>query len=454
MDDREIAAIICEGSQSAIYACDSSTYELVYLNRTARALFCPEGEYRGRPCYRVLHGRTDPCPFCTMGHLSTQCESSYVRYDERFRRHFFCRDKLVEVEGRTLHVQIADDSTLEVEQRRTLEANLAAERTLVRCARTLSSDARGGGTGIDELLAIIGEYYAADRAYLLESSLNGVTMSNTFEWCAGGVEPQIDFLQDVPLADFDRWTESFDKIGLVRIVDMERTVDHGSVEYEILAAQGIESLLVMPLYEGGGAIRGMLGIDNPRRNMEETGLLRSLTYFVQNDLEKRQLLDQLSELSHVDGLTGVGNRTSYIERLVSLAEQKPESFGVVFVDINDLKLENDTRGHSFGDAMIRHAGRLMSDLFPDDVYRIGGDEFVAFCVDATKEEFDRRVWELVDRTQSDGTVTLSVGSSWSQNGESPGDLVVRADREMYEQKRRYHRASTLRASDSGQRGRL
>lgn len=452
MDDRDIAALICEESQSAIYACDSRSHELVYLNRTALALYRPEGDYHGQLCYRVLHGRSEPCPFCTMQKLSSEGELSYGRYDERLDRHFLCRDKLVEVGDRLVRLQIANDSTLEVEERRGLEARLAVEETLVRCAKTLSSDANGE-RGLDDLLRIIGEFYDADRAYLLESSLNATMVSNTVEWCAEGVEPQIDFLQNVPLSEFERWTELFDEVGMVRIVDLEHTVDRDSVEYATLAPQGITDLLVVPLYEGGGVISGMLGIDNPHRNTEETGLLRSLTYFVQNDLEKRQMLDRLGELSHTDGLTGVGNRNSYIERLVGLAEQRPKTFGVVFADINDLKLENDTRGHSFGDAMIRRAGQLVRDLFPGDTYRIGGDEFVAFCVDATQEEFEERVRKLAEMTDADGALTISVGSSWSEDQEAPGDLVIRADRLMYEQKRWYHHASRGRGpgADVGDR---
>lgn len=443
MDDRDIAALICEESQSAIYACDRESYELAYLNRTALALYRPEGDYHGRLCYRVLHDRSEPCPFCTMRKLSSEGELSYGRYDERLDRHFLCRDKLVDIGDRLMRLQIANDSTLEVEERRSLEARLAVEKTLVQCAKTLSSDA-SGVDGLSDLLRIIGEFYDADRAYLLESSLSATMISNTLEWCAEGVEPQIDFVQNVPLSEFQRWTELFDEVGIVRIVDLEHTVDHDSVEYATLAPQGITDLLVVPLYEGVGVMSGMLGIDNPHRNIDETGLLRSLTYFVQNDLEKRQLLDRLGELSHTDGLTGVGNRNSYIERLVSLADRRPPTFGVVFADINDLKLENDTRGHSFGDAMIRRAGQLVRDLFPGDTYRIGGDEFVAFCVDATKEEFDERVRKLCELADSDGTLTISVGSSWSEEQEAPGDLVIRADQLMYEQKRWYHHASRRR----------
>lgn len=440
MDDRDIAALFCEESQSAIYACDPDSYELVYLNRTSVALYRPEGDYHGQLCFRALHDRSEPCPFCTMQKLSSEGELSYGRYDERLDRHFLCRDKLVDIGDGLVRLQIANDSTLEVEERRSLEARLAVEKTLVQCAQMLSSDA-SGGDGLNDLLRIIGEFYDADRAYLLESSLNATLVSNTVEWCADGVEPQIDFVQNVPLSEFQRWTDLFDEVGMVRIVDLEHTVDHDSMEYEVLAPQGITDLLVAPLYEGGGIMSGMLGIDNPHRNIDEAGLLRSLTYFVQNDLEKRRLLSRLGELSHTDGLTGVGNRNSYIERLVSLVDQRPQTFGVVFADINDLKLENDTRGHSFGDAMIRRAGQLVRDLFPRDAYRIGGDEFVAFCVDATKEEFDERVRRLSELAESDGSLTISVGSSWSDDQEAPGDLVIRADRLMYEQKRWYHRTA-------------
>ncbi|MBX9033317.1 GGDEF domain-containing protein [Gordonibacter massiliensis (ex Traore et al. 2017)] len=436
MDRTNIAGIVTEASDNIIYVCTIDTNELLYLNEAGRTVLgVSEREYLGKKCYAVLQGRDKPCPSCTNRRLLREGRCRFETYNERIGRYYTCQDKLIEVEGETLRLEVASDSTEEMEQRSNLQARLDVERTLVRCARTLSGDTEGG-TGVDELLCVLGEFYDADRAYLFEST-TGNNVSNTYEWCAAGVSPEIDNLQEISLDDFGSWMESFDAVGMVHIIDAERTLDHDSQEYKTLAPQGIDSLIAVPVHDAAGEMIAFLGVDNPRRNTEEFMLLRSLTYFIQNELEKRKLLDRLGELSRVDSLTGVGNRNRYLEVLDEFDERPPASFGVVFVDINDLKLANDTQGHSYGDLMIRRMSGLVCDLFPDDVYRIGGDEFVVLAANLERDEFEARTASLRERAANDDVASASIGAVWSDAGEAASILVNRADKLMYAEKRRY-----------------
>lgn len=79
-----------------------------------------------------------------------------------------------------------------------------------------------------------------------------------------------------------------------------------------------------------------------------------------------------------DGLTDLPNRRFFIEKLDrAVARQAADHRTmVVFVDLDDFKVINDTMGHPVGDALLRHAGQRIQDLFPDHmVARFGGDEF-------------------------------------------------------------------------------
>lgn len=91
-----------------------------------------------------------------------------------------------------------------------------------------------------------------------------------------------------------------------------------------------------------------------------------------------------SRLAYHDGLTGIGNRTAFEEKLASLEEEKNDntaagkSIGIVMFDVNDLKYVNDNLGHPTGDEMIRKAAEIISAAFEADggeCFRIGGDEF-------------------------------------------------------------------------------
>ncbi|MEE1303676.1 MAG: GGDEF domain-containing protein [Agathobacter sp.] len=87
--------------------------------------------------------------------------------------------------------------------------------------------------------------------------------------------------------------------------------------------------------------------------------------------------DIVKELAYSDGLTSMGNRTSFLEKLSFYASSDVASIGIVFLDVNDLKLTNDTRGHEIGDKLLLEATSIIQNSFGKygDCYRIGGDEF-------------------------------------------------------------------------------
>lgn len=91
--------------------------------------------------------------------------------------------------------------------------------------------------------------------------------------------------------------------------------------------------------------------------------------------------EMISELAYKDGLTGVGNRTLFKEKIAELEENKNYANEVVFVmfDVNDLKYINDKMGHQTGDQLIVMGAEIIKNSFEGlggSCYRIGGDEFI------------------------------------------------------------------------------
>ena len=201
-----------------------------------------------------------------------------------------------------------------------------------------------------------------------------------------GIEPQIEYLQKVPLSVIGRWMEQFERQGEFFITSLSGEVEKSSVEYEILETQSIESLLAAPL-RVDGQITGFLGVDNPKLNTDTLVLLQSVATFVIDDIQKRKNVVKLYELSYEDRLTGVGNRHAYMEYLRTLEGCK-HSLGIVFADINGLKIANDTYGHEYGDKMIKSAARILKSMRWEKIFRIGGDEFVVFCVGVSEKAFE------------------------------------------------------------------
>lgn len=92
-------------------------------------------------------------------------------------------------------------------------------------------------------------------------------------------------------------------------------------------------------------------------------------------------IERLNHLARTDAATGIGNKTSYLEMVSDIKNNKHTRYAVVSMDLNFLKITNDTYGHETGDILIREAATYISRIFSNSqVFRTGGDEFVAILI--------------------------------------------------------------------------
>ena len=149
-------------------------------------------------------------------------------------------------------------------------------------------------------------------------------------------------------------------------------------------------------------------------------------------------MQRLEHLSYTDALTGLGNRNKYIQFLHKMEEGHPKSVGIVFLDINGLKEANDKYGHDYGDQLIVKTADILNTVFNDNVFRIGGDEFIAFGLDIAREAFDRDIGRLHRLFDDEESCNVSFGSTWKSDDFDVGDLISYADRLMYINKQSYY----------------
>ena len=122
------------------------------------------------------------------------------------------------------------------------------------------------------ILKSVGKYTAADRAYIFEwSSEKKESFKNTFEWCASGIKPQIQNLQEVPVCLMQNWVETFIQKKNIIIYDLEEIAEETPQEYEILKPQNIHSLIAVPIYTNHKFI-GFIGLDNPDLNQDRMSM--------------------------------------------------------------------------------------------------------------------------------------------------------------------------------------
>ena len=159
---------------------------------------------------------------------------------------------------------------------------------------------------------------------------------------------------------------------------------------------------------------------------------------------------ELAQLALHDPLTGLGNRAAFEADLSAAVEatiKGGQAFAVLYCDVDRFKAINDEYGHGAGDAvLVEIAARMKVVLRQNDqAYRPGGDEFAILLNPAGQGEPARRVCERLSAamtapvTLADGQsvcVTLSVGvATYPDDGLAPADLLRRADRAMYREKR-------------------
>ncbi len=161
--------------------------------------------------------------------------------------------------------------------------------------------------------------------------------------------------------------------------------------------------------------------------------------------------DSIRELSHVDALTHVKNRTAYETRLEEIrkkAERKGNlDFGIILFDVNNLKKINDELGHYAGDEYIKNACKLICIAFKNSpVYRIGGDEFVVLLEGKAFDLRDEQMQSFIDEMSSvmnnenispEERVSIAYGMSIFKGApETIDDCIKRADETMYETKKK------------------
>jgi PAS domain S-box-containing protein len=110
-------------------------------------------------------------------------------------------------------------------------------------------------------ISAIGHFSKVDRTYLFQVSENGSMMGNTHEWCAEGIEPQIENLKDMPVSVFPWWMEKMQQHEIILFQHIDEMPVEAANEKEILKSQNIISILVVPVHYAGELI-GFIGFDS------------------------------------------------------------------------------------------------------------------------------------------------------------------------------------------------
>ncbi|MCR5098841.1 MAG: sensor domain-containing diguanylate cyclase [Lachnospiraceae bacterium] len=298
--------------------------------------------------------------------------------------------------------------------------------------------------GIRSMLEYIGTELRGERAFVFELRPGG-SLHGIYEWVDEGLPPLATEI-DLPYKGLvENYVEDFKKDHKFVIEDPEDYRESDPVLYETLQRYEVHRMVIGPL-EANGKLIGLLGVDElPRDHIEESAeIIRTMAYFMTQLILQRDAQDKLSYFSYNDALTGVKNRHAFRE-FVEKKMDLSASFGLVMCDINGLKLVNDTMGHDTGDKLIKNTSKCLTDVFGlANVYRMGGDEFVALGFE-TDETYFRNDVERVKRLLSEHECSTSIGSVYCVNGTTDiARVESQADMLMYRQKQEYYKTHDRR----------
>ena len=198
--------------------------------------------------------------------------------------------EVISSQGQQYFLSVMTDITARKYAEKELVRLSGIQRALMRLATEfVNVPLERQDAAIDQSLATMGQLIHADRAYLFAYDFDAGIMSNTHEWCGEGITPEIDNLQAVPNAMIPDWVATHWRGECIHIPSVA-ALPSDSYLWQVLAPQGIRSLITLPLMQGTDCL-GFVGFDAvaEERNWreEEVALLHVLAELYAHFEERR-----------------------------------------------------------------------------------------------------------------------------------------------------------------------
>jgi diguanylate cyclase (GGDEF)-like protein len=222
-------------------------------------------------------------------------------------------------------------------------------------------------------------------------------------------------------------------------------------ESDLQANAGMRSAVIV-LIKGKGEPYGVLGVGSRtvrEFTRQDVSFMQAIANILANAIERRRTEQQTQHEALHDPLTDLPNRNLFLDRLahaLSAAARRGTSIAVLFLDLDQFKLVNDSLGHAAGDELLAAvAPRIEQALRPGDtVARFGGDEFAVLAEDIGNERGATRIAERVAETLTrpfilrgrEHFVSASIGIAIGEGSEAPEALIRDADSALYRAKER------------------
>jgi len=340
-----------------------------------------------------------------------------------------------------------------VEQK--LRQALVSEDRLTRLARTfLHMPAGSFDDGVDLALAEMGSLEGVDRVSVWRITDDGEFQHKTHEWLAPDIPSTMGGAPWLPITGF-AFQDALTSLREVNVPRVDQLPETWDMERQFWTARGVQSCLAVPMIERGHYV-GFLSFDALREPREFDSLhvmtLRTAAGILAEAFAHQDAETRLAFQARHDGLTGLGNRWSFLDDVAEALARidggavVTKGVAVLLLDIDRFKVVNDSLGHTAGDHLLRAvAMRLAEALDPDHTMaRLGGDELVVLARDVTSIDtavsIARQQLKVLDDPFTVGGhevyVSASMGVAYASAAsvDVPEELLRQADAAMYSAK--------------------
>ncbi len=357
----------------------------------------------------------------THGRLYSKQARRWIEFDVSQTRKSYCSLTMYDITDRHLAFQ----------------AEKVSHRTadiIILCAKQLQQQ-DNIHHAMDSILATLSKVITAEQIFIVTTGKEGAKF-----YLRRGDESE-DLVCNISLyRRVAHWQKRIKESGKIVVKDIEDIKESDPENYALLQQYNLYSLMVLPMYEQDNLL-GFMGVDNfqPTNAVNIEELLETVSFFIASELRNYRLIKELQRLSHSDFLTGVNNRNALNKTVKNMYDLHP-NIGILYADLNGLKEVNDVKGHTAGDQYIQSAATLLKKIFPEEsIYRAGGDEFVVFDTESTREKFDNKVKKLQSLLEAPSSPALAIGWIWEENCQDILTAMAKADANMYDNKTLYYK---------------
>ncbi|MFW6001660.1 MAG: HD domain-containing phosphohydrolase, partial [Halanaerobium sp.] len=362
---------------------------------------------------------------------------------------------IYDLDGEPLRIEgIVADITQEKRYANRLIYQLKYEKIVADISsHFIKSNSANFDKDINYALKKMGKFLKVDRSYIFFFSEEKNTMIKKYRWCAEGIEAENDNLQNLAADKFTWGLNQLLEDGYISIDSISAVPDSAAEEKEFLQTQNIKSLLAAPIYKDR-YLCGFIAFDSvtekKRFNRKHIMLLKVITNIISNAYYKYLNEEKIKKMYVQDNLTGVLNRNYFIEEMKNLDKEANLPIGIILIDINGLKIINNSYGHKVGDEIIKETAEMLKSALrnKDLIGRWGGDEFIIMMPGKTKNsvEFMARQLKTLEINcktskcrnsffKQDISISLSTGSAVKKRkSEKIKDIIKKADKAIYKDK--------------------